>query len=244
MNLGEYAEPWVSDQGDGTYINPILHADYSDPDVIRVGDDFYMTASSFGHIPGLPILHSKDLVNWAIINHAVLEMNLEGYDRPQHGNGIWAPSLRFHGGKFWIFYGDPDVGIMMTSAVDPAGEWTPLHLVQAGKGLIDACPFWDEDGQAYLIHAYAKSRSGIKHKLRLCRMSADGKGLLDKGRIIYDGTENHPTLEGPKLYQRNGYYYILAPAGAWQPDGRQCSVPETSGVLTRTESFCNKGRPQ
>ncbi|OME01982.1 glycoside hydrolase [Paenibacillus odorifer] len=220
MNLGEYAEPWISDQGDGTYINPILHADYSDPDVIRVGDDFYMTASSFGHIPGLPILHSKDLVNWAIINHAVLEMNLEGYDRPQHGNGIWAPSLRFHGGKFWIFYGDPDVGIMMTSAVDPAGEWTPLHLVQAGKGLIDACPFWDEDGQAYLIHAYAKSRSGIKHKLRLCRMSADGKGLLDEGRIIYDGTGNHPTLEGPKLYQRNGYYYILAPAGGvatgWQ----------------------------
>lgn len=214
------SEAWISDQSDGTYINPILHADYSDPDVIRVGDDFYMTASSFGHIPGLPILHSKDLVNWKLIHHAIPKMNLAGYDIPQHGNGVWAPSLRYHAGKYWIFYGDPDVGIMMTTADDPAGEWAPLHLVKAGKGLIDTCPFWDEDGQAYLIHAYAKSRSGIKHKLRICRMSVDGKQLLDDGQIVYDGTENHPTLEGPKLYKRNGYYYIFAPAGGvatgWQ----------------------------
>lgn len=219
-NIHLNAQPWVSDQGDGSYINPILHADYSDPDVIRVGADFYMTASSFGHIPGLPILHSKDLVNWKLINHAIPLMNLEGYDVPQHGNGVWAPSIRYHDDKYWIYYGDPDVGIMMTTADDPAGEWTPLHLVKEGKGLIDTCPFWDEDGQAYLIHAYAKSRSGIKHKLRICRMSTDGKQLLDEGQIVYDGTETHPTLEGPKLYKRNGYYYIFAPAGGvatgWQ----------------------------
>ena len=221
-------QPWISDQGDGTYMNPILHADYSDPDIIRVGEDFYMTASSFGHIPGLPILHSKDLVNWKLINHAILRMNLKGYDVPQHGNGVWAPSFRYHGGKFWIFYGDPDVGIMMTTAEDPAGEWTPLHLVKEGKGLIDTCPFWDEDGQAYLIHAYAHSRSGIKHKLRIYRMSTDGKQLLGDGQIIYDGTETHPTLEGPKLYKRNGYYYIFAPAGGvatgWQTIFRSTSI--------------------
>jgi len=220
--------PWVPDQGDGTYLNPIVHADYSDPDVIRVGSDFYMTASSFGHLPGLPILHSRDLVNWKLINHAVPRMPLDGYDKPQHGNGIWAPSLRYHAGKYWIYYGDPDVGILMTTADDPAGEWSPLHLVKPGKGLIDVCPFWDEDGRAYLIHAYAHSRSGIKHKLNLCSMSADGKRLLDEGRIVFDGTENHPTLEGPKLYKRNGYYYIFAPAGGvatgWQSVFRSKSI--------------------
>ena len=213
-------EPWIADLGDGTYRNPVLHADYSDPDVIRVGEDFYMTASSFGHIPGLPILHSRDLVNWRLINHAIKRMPLDGYGRPQHGNGVWAPSIRHHDGRFWIFYGDPDVGIFMTTAEDPAGEWSELHLVQAGQGLIDTCPFWDEDGQAYLVHAFAKSRSGLKHRLRLCGMSPDGTRLLDEGRIIYHDAKRHPTLEGPKMYKREGYYYIFAPAGGveegWQ----------------------------
>lgn len=214
------ALPWMPDQGDGTFANPIIHADYSDPDAIRVGDDFYMTASSFGHIPGLPILHSKDLINWRLINHANKRMPLPGYDSPQHGNGVWAPSLRYHAGKFWIFYGDPDVGIFMTTADTPEGEWSELHLVQAGKGLIDACPFWDDDGQAYLVHAYAQSRSGIKHRLIVHRMSPDGKRLLDDSRIIIDDPERHPTIEGPKMYKRGGYYYIFAPAGGvengWQ----------------------------
>ncbi|WP_373232967.1 glycoside hydrolase 43 family protein [Cohnella sp.] len=213
-------EPWVSDQGDGTFINPVLHADYSDPDIIRVGNDFYMTASSFGHIPGLPILHSYDLVNWRLINHAIPRMELAGYDQPQHGNGVWAPAIRFHDGKFWIFYGDPDVGIFMTTAVDPAGEWSPLHLVKEGKGLIDPCPFWDDDGQAYLVHAFANSRAGIKHLLRMCKMAQDGAALLDEGIIVFDGTQRHPTTEGPKLYKRGGCYYIFAPAGGvatgWQ----------------------------
>ncbi|TLS51799.1 glycoside hydrolase [Paenibacillus antri] len=210
----------VSDQGDGTFANPILHADYSDPDAIRVGEDFYMTASSFGHIPGLPILHSKDLINWRLIHHAIPHMPLPGYDKPQHGNGVWAPSIRFHDGMFWIFYGDPDVGIFMTKASEPAGEWSEIHLVHEGKGLIDACPFWDDDGQAYLVHAYAHSRSGIKHRLRVRRMSPDGRRLLDEGVVVIDDPERHPTIEGPKMYKRGDYYYIFAPAGGveegWQ----------------------------
>ncbi|HZG85984.1 glycoside hydrolase 43 family protein [Paenibacillus sp.] len=219
---------WMSDQGDGTFVNPVLHADYSDPDVIRVGEDFYMTASSFSHIPGLPILHSKDLVNWKLINHVIQRMELPGYDVPNHGGGVWAPALRYHAGKFWVFYGDPDVGIFMSTADDPAGEWEPLHLVQEGKGLIDTCPFWDDDGQAYMVHAFANSRCGIKHKLRLCRMSEDGRRLLDEGTIVFDGTESHPTMEGPKMYKRNGYYYIFAPAGGvatgWQTVLRSRSI--------------------
>ncbi|MFP4978511.1 glycoside hydrolase 43 family protein [Paenibacillus sp. CN-4] len=211
---------WTADLGNGTYRNPILYADYSDPDVIRVGGDFYMTASSFAHTPGLPILHSKDLVNWRLIGHAVDRLPGE-YDGPvRHGDGVWAPSIRYHDGKFWIFFSAPDEGIYMTTATDPAGPWSPLHLVKEAKGWIDPCPFWDEDGRAYLVHAFARSRSGIKHRLKMCGMKPDGTELLDDGVIIYDGELNHPTMEGPKMYKRNGYYYIFAPAGGvptgWQ----------------------------
>ncbi|WP_174818715.1 glycoside hydrolase 43 family protein [Paenibacillus illinoisensis] len=211
------AAVWVADQGDGTYRNPILHADYSDPDVIRVGDDFYMTASSFSHIPGLPILHSKDLVNWKLVQYAIQRLDLEGYDVPLHGKGVWAPSIRYHDGKYWIFFSTPDEGIFMTTADHPEGEWSPLHLVHEVKGWIDPCPLWDEDGQAYLVHAFAKSRAGIKSKIKVCRMAPDGSRLLDEGQIVFDGTAHHPTIEGPKFYKRDGYYYIFAPAGGVKP---------------------------
>ncbi len=204
-----------------TYKNPIIDADYSDPDVIRVGDDFYLTASSFNSVPGLPILHSKDLVNWKIIGHALQSLPpFEVFARPQHGNGVWAPSIRFHNNEFYIFYGDPDFGIYMVKARNVAGPWSKPLLIQAAKGWIDPCPFWDDDGNAYLVHAWANSRSGIKSILTINRMSADGTKLLDDGKIVFDGRINHPTIEGPKLYKRNGYYYIFAPAGGvstgWQ----------------------------
>lgn len=219
---------WPADLGNGNFRNPVIYADYSDPDVVRVGEDFYMTASSFNSSPGLPILHSKDLVNWQIIAHAVDRLP-GGYDNVvRHGDGIWAPSIRFHDGKFWIYFSAPDEGIYMTTAEDPKGPWSPLHLVKEVKGWIDPCPFWDENGEAYLIHAFAKSRTGIKHKLKLCRMTADGKGLLDDGEVIFDGEADHPTMEGPKLYKRNGYYYIFAPAGGvptgWQTILRSRSI--------------------
>lgn len=215
------SEVWVADVGDGTYKDPVLFADYSDPDVVRVGEDFYLTASSFNCVPGLPILHSRDLVNWEIIGHAVDRLDDERFDAPQHGNGIWAPSIRYHDGWFWIFVGDPDAGILMTKAKDPAGPWTPLHLVKEGKGLIDTCPLWDDDGNAYLVHAWANSRAGINSILTVSRMSADGTRLLDEGTLVYDGRNGvAPTIEGPKFYKRNGYYYIFAPAGGvkqgWQ----------------------------
>ncbi|MDQ0900829.1 beta-xylosidase [Paenibacillus sp. V4I7] len=219
---------WAADLGNGNFRNPVIYADYSDPDVVRVGEDFYMTASSFNSSPGLPILHSKDLVNWQIIAHAVDRLP-GGYDNVvRHGDGVWAPSIRFHDGKFWIYFSAPDEGIYMTTAEEPKGPWSPLHLVKEVKGWIDPCPFWDEDGEAYLIHAFAKSRTGIKHKLKLCRMSADGKELLDDGEVIFDGEADHPTMEGPKLYKRNGYYYIFAPAGGvptgWQTILRSRSI--------------------
>lgn len=204
-----------------TYTNPIIHADYSDPDVIRVGDDFYLTASSFNCIPGLPILHSKDLVNWKIIGHALQQqIPAEVFAKPQHGNGVWAPAIRFHRGYFYIFYGDPDYGIYMLKARNAAGPWSKPLLLRRARGWIDPAPFWDDDGNAYLVHAWANSRSGIKSILTINRMSADGTRLLDDGKTVFDGRAHHPTIEGPKLYKRNGYYYIFAPAGGvtsgWQ----------------------------
>jgi beta-xylosidase len=212
--------PWTPDQGEGTYRNPVLCADYSDPDVVRDGDDFYLTASSFNCTPGLPILHSRDLVNWTIIGHALKHVPGVQYDQPQHGAGVWAPAIRKHDGKFWIFFPTPDEGIYVTTAADPRGPWSEPHLLLPGKGLIDPCPLWDDDGKAYLVHAYARSRAGIKNKLRVRPMAPDGSKVLGEGEIVFEDAERHPTLEGPKFHKLNGYYYLSAPAGGvgtgWQ----------------------------
>ena len=211
--------PWIPDQGDGTYRNPVIHADYSDPDVIRHGDDFYLVASSFNCTPGLPILHSRDLVNWKLINHAIKNVPHPSYKAVRPGCGVWAPSIRFHGGKFWIFFPMPDEGIYVTVAEDPAGAWSEPWLLQEAKGWIDPCPFWDDDGQAYLVHAYANSRAGIKEKIHVRPMTPDCTRLLGEGKIVFH-TPHHPYLEGPKVHKLNGWYYILAPGGG-VPQGWQ-----------------------
>ncbi len=214
------SEVWTADLGKN-YKNPIIFADYSDPDVIRVGNDYYMTASSFNEAPGLPILHSKDMVNWKLVNYAVEDvLPAEYFSVPRRGDGIWAPSMRFHKGEFFIYWGDPDFGIYMVKTKDPLKKWENPILVMEGKGLIDACPFWDEDGNAYLVHGWAGSRAGVKSILTLNTMNPEGTKVLDKGIHIFDGHDNHPTVEGPKMYKRNGYYYVFAPAGGvatgWQ----------------------------
>jgi len=219
---------WKADLENGMYKNPILYTDYSDPDVIRVGDTFYMTASSFNYIPGLPILTSKDLVNWSLVNYAVKNIPYNDYNLPAHARGIWAPSIRYHDNKFWIFVGMPDEGIFMTNATDPLGEWSPLICVREGKGFIDPCPLWDDDGRSYVVHAYAKSRIGFKSKLGIFKISPDGQQCISEDKFIFDGTETQPTIEGPKIYKRDGLYYILAPAGGvtigWQTALRSNSI--------------------
>lgn len=214
------SEVWTADLGKN-YRNPILYADYSDPDVIRVGDDYYMTASSFNEAPGLPILHSKDMINWNLVTYAIQDiLPKEHFSVSKRGDGVWAPSIRFHKGEFYIYWGDPDFGIYMVKTKDPLGKWEEPVLVMEGKGLIDSCPFWDEDGNAYLVHGWAGSRAGVKSLLSLNKMNPEGTKVLDKGIHIFDGHDAHPTVEGPKMYKRNGYYYIFAPAGGvatgWQ----------------------------
>ena len=216
------SQVWVADRGDGTYQNPVLYADYSDPDACRVGNDFYLTSSSFNCLPGLQILHSNDLVNWHIIGAAIPYSlaPVRTPERPEHGNRVWAPAIRHHNGQFYIFWGDPDQGVFMTKARDPQGPWTEPVLVKAGQGIIDPCPLWDDDGQVYLVHAYAGSRAQLKSVIAICQLNEEATQAVTPSRIVFDGHEAHPTCEGPKFYKKGGYYYIFHPAGGvptgWQ----------------------------
>ena len=215
-----------SDQLNGRFQNPILFADYSDPDVIRVGDTYYMTASSFNYTPGLPILISKDLVNWKLVNYALKNIKEERYNIPRHSEGVWAPAIRYHDGMFYIYYGMPDEGYYVVRTKDPLGKWEEPVCILEGKGLIDPCPFWDEDGKAYIIHGYAKSRIGFKSILGIFEMSSDGLAAITEDHFIFNGNDpSHPavTIEGPKVYKRDGFYYILAPAGGVK-DGYQVAL--------------------
>ena len=216
------SEVWVSDEGNGMYRNPVLHADYSDPDVCVVGEDYFLTASSFNCTPGLPILHSKDLVNWKIVNYALKKVEpVEYYNEARHGKGVWAPSIRFHEGMYYIYWGDPDFGIFMVKTRDPYGEWDKPVLVKAGKGMIDPCPLWDDDGRVYLAHAWAGSRAKFNSVLTVCELNKEGTKVISDPVLVFDGNDgvNH-TVEGAKFYKRNGFYYLFAPAGGvvsgWQ----------------------------
>lgn len=228
---------WDPNLQGNRYCNPIINADYSDPDVCRVGNDYYMTASSFACFPGLQILHSTDLVNWTIIGAALKDhypvlpqykgTDLDYRKKIQHGNYVWAPAIRYHDGWFYIFWGDPDQGLFMVKTQDPAGDWTEPVLVKEGKGLIDCCPLWDSDGKAYLSHGCAGSRAGVKSVLFVAPLSADGTHVTGPSRVVYDGHENQPTIEGTKFYKHDGYYYIFSPAGGvkfgWQVELRSKS---------------------
>lgn len=209
------------------YKNPIIYADYSDPDVIRVGEDFYMVASSFTYLPGVPILHSKDLVHWELINYAVPSLPSPRYDLPRHGSGTWAPSLRHQNGVFYIFIPLPDEGIYVARSKDIRGHFR-LNCLAEAKGWIDPCPLWDDDGKAYIVFAYANSRCGKKHRLAMVEIDPDCTHLIGKVQEIFHKEEIAPTIEGPKLYKKDGLYYIFAPAGGveqgWQAVLRSPSI--------------------
>ncbi|MDE6018827.1 MAG: glycoside hydrolase 43 family protein [Muribaculaceae bacterium] len=216
----DVSKAYVSDLGNGKYQNPIINADYSDPDVVRVGKDYYMTSSSFANLPALQILHSNDLVNWTIVGAVADKYPAPEFDGVSHGNGVWAPSIRFHNGKYYVMYGDPDRGIYVADATDPKGPWSPLRLIYPVVGVIDPCPFWDEDGRAYIAHGYAGSRAGVKSILGMIEMTPDATGVIGVDRVIYDGHVENETIEGAKMYKRGPWYYIFSPAGGvatgWQ----------------------------
>jgi beta-xylosidase len=200
------------DQGDGTYRNPILNADYSDPDVTRVGDDFYLVASDF-HFVGIQVLHSRDLVNWRIIGQVFNRLTMDPrYDAMKgYGKGTWAPSIRFHNGEYYVYVCTPDEGLFMWHAKNPAGPWSDTVTVQAVFHWEDPCPFWDDDGQGWLVHSHYGAGPII-----LQRLSADGTRLVSDEETIYTG----PVAEGPKLFKRHGWYYISLPEGGVDKGGQ------------------------
>lgn len=213
------------------YSNPVLDADWPDPDAIRVDDDFWMIASSFNRAPGLPVLHSRDLVTWEHVANALPAVPPLGhYALPRRGSGVWAPSLRHHDGRFVIVYPDPDHGIFVLTADDPRGPWSEPWCLLAGRGLIDPCPLWDDDGRAYLVHGWAGSRAGVKNRLTVVEVDPGLQHVVGIARTVVDGDElpGFRTLEGPKLYKRDGWYWIFAPAGGvatgWQTAFRSRSV--------------------
>ena len=199
------------DQGNGTYINPVLNIDFSDPDVIRVGEKYYMVASDF-HFMGMQVLESDDLLNWHYVSQVFRRIDEPGWDANGHyAGGSWAPAIRYHDGRFYIFFCTPDEGLYMSSATDAHGPWSPLHLVKRVARWEDPCPLWDDDGQAYL----GRSRHGAG-PIIVHRMSPDGLQLLDDGVTVYTG----PVAEGTKWLKRNGFYYLIIPEGGvgqgWQ----------------------------
>jgi len=224
--------PWQPDVGNGTYRNPVLAGDYSDPDVVRVGRDFYLVASSFTNVPGLPILHSRDLVNWTIVGHALDHLEPAAhYSTPRRGGGVWAPVIRYRHGRFLIYYPDPDRGIFLVTAKDPRGPWSAPRQVLPARGAIDPAPFWDQQGRGWLVNAWAASRAGFNNLISLRRLNRDGTRAVGPPRTIIKGEDFKPVvtrggvrrwgvIEGPKLYFRKGWYYIFAPAGGvkqgWQ----------------------------
>lgn len=217
------------DVGDGTYKNFILFSDYADPDVIRVDDDFYAVTSTFHLNPGVTILHSKDLVNWRIVGHAVDDMSKLHPDfsfnaMRAYGAGIWAPSIRRHDGMFFIHVGGPKIGLIVCKATEITGPWTVTRMKMKApwpfSKLIDCCPFWDDDGKAYFAAAEPRRHMVdgsvvLEYKMHLFQMSPDGERLLDEGVLIHGGR----TTEAIKLDKINGYYYVFHVEHPMDEDG-------------------------
>ena len=152
------------------------------------------------------------MINWKLICQIYHHFDFPGWDNnQQYAGGSWAPSIRYHDNKFWVFFCTPKEGLFMSNAVNPSGPWSPLHLVKKVEKWEDPCPFWDEDGQAYL----GRSRHGAG-PIIIHKMSADGTRLLDEGMTVYTG----PVAEGTKIFKKDGYYYLSIPEGGvgtgWQ----------------------------
>jgi beta-xylosidase len=204
------------DQGDGTYINPILNADYPDVDVEQVGDTYYMISSKQYMSPGMVILESKDMVNWTTLGHV-----WETLDWGDHYNwdrmagypyGVYAGDIAYHDGKWYCYGSDRLLGVYMSSANNIRGPWTKSHLVLGkDKAFNDPCVFWDdEEHQAYFLLNTGTKQKTTDNKLpgnenRLYKMSWDGRSLLDEGRVIYTGDG----AEAAKIYKINGTWYIF-----------------------------------
>jgi beta-xylosidase len=195
------------DQGDGTYINPIIPSDYSDIDCIRVGNDYYAISSTFQFSPGMTVLHSKDLVNWEICGNAIGDLTeisdeLNWTRMNRYGKGVWAGTLRYYNKRFYLFFGTPDEGYFMTSASRPEGPWEPLTHLLADKGWDDCTAMWDDNGKAYFVGTHFSDG----YKTYLFNMSSNGKSIDRKSAVLINAGSGR---EANKLIKVNGWYYLI-----------------------------------
>jgi len=208
--FAQFSARW-GDQHNGMFNNPVLPADYSDLDAIRVGDDFYAISSTMQFSPGMVVLHSKDLVNWEVIGHVADDLtrispNLNWDKMNCYGRGIWAGSIRYYKNRFWVYFGTPDDGFFTSSASNAAGPWEPIHQLWKVSGWDDCCSFCDDDGQLYFVATnFTKDpANNKKYNIHLFRMAADGKSLImSSDRIIHQSNGS----EANKLYKINQLYY-------------------------------------
>ena len=215
LNISSHAQDAVSwgdwqswgEQTDGTYRNPIIPADYSDLDCIRVGHDYYAISSTMQFSPGMTILHSRDLVNWEIAGNAVSDLTqispaLGWQQMDRYGRGIWAGTLRHHKGRFYLFFGTPDEGFFMTTAKRAEGPWEPLTPLLQEPGWDDCSAIWDQEGQAWFVGTHFADG----YKTYLFRMAKDGRSIdRSSARLINQGNGR----EASKLIWHDGYYYLI-----------------------------------
>lgn len=196
---------WTADNGDGTFTNPLFYEEFSDPDLIRVGNDYYMTGTTMHVMPGLPILHSRDLVNWRLIGYAFDRLDLgpdmrtEG-GREMYGRGIWAPSLRYRDGTFYIFSNINGHGTQLFRATNPAGPWTRTAMK---RSLHDLGVLFDDDGKTYVVWGY--------RDVHMAQLNAAMDDIVPGSeRVII--TADQGMGEGAHVYKIDGRYYITS---AW-----------------------------
>ncbi|MCB0853927.1 MAG: glycoside hydrolase 43 family protein, partial [Bacteroidetes bacterium] len=196
-----HAQTWTADNGNGTFTNPLFFEEFSDPDLIRVGDDYYMTGTTMHTMPGLPILHSKDLVNWELLTYAFdrldigPELRLED-GKEFYGQGIWAPCLRYHEGTFYIFTNVNRYGTQIFSAKNPAGPW---KRQQMRAKIHDLSVLFDDDGKIYAVWGY--------NEVKLAELTQDLMDIVPGSeRVIIESGSG--AGEGSHIYKIDGKYYI------------------------------------
>ena len=234
--LPSSAQSWTADNGNGTYTNPLFYDEFSDPDILRVGDDYYLAGTTMHSVPGLVILHSRDLVNWENISYCFdrFDFDDDAFSLKNHreiyGQGVWAPAIRYANGQFYVFTNINGKGLQCYTAKDIRGPWK--HHNMQGR-IYDLSVLFDDDGKIYAIHGYGE--------VKCTELKPDMSGPIEETeRVIIP--EGNAVGEGHHMYKINGMYYLISTD--YKPNGRTlCSRsksiwgPYETITITADETF-------